>query len=230
MIFFDIDETLLDHGYAQEMAAKSFLKEQKDILPYQEDEFVKLWKELAHYYFDLYVMKRLTYPEQRRIRMKRVFQTAGVNLSDKQLDDKFEVFLQFYEMHWRPFDDVLPCLNELQKYQLGIISNGNYERQVKKLERIGVLSYFSTIITSSLVGVAKPDPSIFREACRKFNKLPNKCFYIGDQYETDAMASTQAGMKGIWLNRKKSEGMSIPIPMVHSLHYLPKLLSMERNW
>jgi putative hydrolase of the HAD superfamily len=222
MLFFDIDETIIDHVRAQKLGAAAFLREHRELFPFEENDFVTLWHESAQKYFDLYVRGGLSYEEQRRQRMKNIFKYIGIELSDRQADEKFAWFLHHYEGNWAVFSDVFGCLERWQgKYPLGIISNGNYERQVKKLEKTGVLHYFSVVVTSSQIGTAKPDPRIFIEASRKINKQTNDCFYIGDQLQTDAIGSFQAGMRGIWLNRnQKVEEIPHGIHMIHSLDFI----------
>jgi putative hydrolase of the HAD superfamily len=66
---------------------------------------------------------------------------------------------------------------------------------------MGVNKYFNFIITSSEVGIAKPDKSIFIEASKRANSLIENCYYVGDRLDTDALGSKMSGMIGIWLNR-----------------------------
>jgi len=35
--------------------------------------------------------------------------------------------------------------------------------------------------------------------------MPSKCYYIGDDLHTDAKAASEAGLKGIWLNRDQEK-------------------------
>jgi putative hydrolase of the HAD superfamily len=48
---------------------------------------------------------------------------------------------------------------------------------------------------------------------------------VGDRLQTDAIASREAGMKGIWLDRKgKSAGKSFDLSVIKSLDELSDLL------
>jgi FMN phosphatase YigB (HAD superfamily) len=73
LIFFDIDRTLFDQDTAEQKGAIYFLNEHKDILPYSEDQFVKLWNKLLLKHYERYLAKELTYLEQRRERIKELF-------------------------------------------------------------------------------------------------------------------------------------------------------------
>ncbi|MDX8045869.1 HAD family hydrolase [Gracilibacillus sp. S3-1-1] len=202
MIFFDIDGTLLDHDRAEKLAAVDFHKQYYLQLNVDEKEFVQKWFQLSHQYFDLFLQKQLSFAEQRRLRIKGIF---GQQLSNQQADDLFQEYLLYYKRNWSIFDDVIPCLENLQQagHRLGIITNGEKAQQLEKLQTVGIETYFEHILTSSEVGVAKPTPKIFHIACKQANVNTAECYYIGDRLKTDAEASQKAGMFGIWLNREQ---------------------------
>ena|GEM_PF-5591545 len=72
---------------------------------------------------------------------------------DREARFTFEEYLSVYENNWKPFEDVVPCLQELTTYKLGIISNGDLEQQSLKLERMGIKHFFSEIITAGEDGI-----------------------------------------------------------------------------
>jgi FMN phosphatase YigB (HAD superfamily) len=55
MIFFDIDQTLINHQYAQDMAAALFFQQFLSLSPYSPAEFYKHWQtvhgETLYYFF-----------------------------------------------------------------------------------------------------------------------------------------------------------------------------------
>jgi len=223
VIFFDIDATLLDHDRAEKMGAIDFFREYTDELQYSDTEFVKSWNSLSKKYFDKFLKKELSFQEQRRMRIKDLF---GHHLSNEQADTKFDDYLSLYKRNWCAFGDVVPCLIQLKQlgFRLGIISNGDYVQQLEKLENIGINRYFDCIITSSEVGIAKPNASIFLEACNQANVQVHESYYVGDILETDAIGSKNAGMKGIWINRKDKTTHS-DVSVIHSLHELEALVN-----
>src|SRR3712207_7895934 len=69
----------------------------------------------------------------------------------------------------RLFVDTKPCLQVLSKtYQLGIIAN-QAKGLKERLERLGISHYFALIVSSSDVGLQKPDLALFRD--RKSTRL-----------------------------------------------------------
>ncbi|MCZ0703750.1 putative hydrolase of the HAD superfamily [Natronobacillus azotifigens] len=223
MIFFDIDATILDHEKAEKLGALAFLKDNYDELKLDSSEFTKRWEELSDKYFEKYLSKELSFQEQRRMRMKELF---GSHLSEGQADDKFDDYLAFYRGNWSVFEDVVPCLEYLKKQgkRMGVISNGDYQQQVEKLHKINIIQYFDCIITSSEIGVAKPNATIFTEACRIADVPIHESYYIGDRLETDAIGSKNAGMQGIWLNRKDKTVHS-DVLVLHDLSELRRLIT-----
>jgi putative hydrolase of the HAD superfamily len=147
-----------------------------------------------------YLAGELSFQGQRRERLKEIFASSR-NLSDVDADRLFEKYREAYERNWRLFPEVLPCLEKLKPYELGIISNGNSAQQIQKLVATGIHDRFAVIVISEAAGKSKPDPGIFLKACRAAELNPSQCWHIGDNVEADYKGSLSAGMNGIWLNR-----------------------------
>ncbi|RCW76785.1 HAD family hydrolase [Saliterribacillus persicus] len=223
MIFFDIDGTLLDHEEAEKMAAIDFYKAFGQELEYSEAEFGEIWYNLSIKYFEKFLTKELSFQDQRRMRMKDMF---GHQLSNEHADSKFKSYLNLYKRNWGPYDDVITCLEQLKQlgHRLGIISNGDYKQQLEKLVSLGIHNFFDCIFTSSEIGVSKPNLIIFQKACKEANVQVHKSYYIGDRLETDALGSKEAGMIGIWLNRKNNATHQ-DIKVIHNLEELVPILN-----
>lgn len=217
MVFFDIDDTLLAHSDAEKSAALLFLKRFSQQLAYKEEEFCKLWTFVMEKHFNDFLAGKISFVEQRRRRIKEIFQSP--HMFDKETDERFEHYLQYYEKSWNLFDDVLPCLDAL-KVPLGIISNGNSEQQLKKLKSLNIQDRFEVVVISSEVGHSKPRPEIFLEACRRAKIQPQQCLYVGDRLDIDALASKKVGMRGIWLNRKEKQTQGEGLEIITSLREL----------
>jgi HAD superfamily hydrolase (TIGR01509 family) len=96
-----------------------------------------------------------------------------------------------------PFDDVLPALARLGgKVLLGSISNGAAD-----LAAIGMAQHFRISVAARDFGSAKPDPEIFRHACRALGVAPAEAVYVGDDPLLDVMGAQRAGMRTVWINR-----------------------------
>ncbi len=202
MIFFDLDGTLLDHKFSEYLGIKAFYKQNMQHFGIAEDDFYQMWCKISDKNFKKYLDGELTFAQQRKERIKEIFATEGIQLSDNEAEQKFQTYLLNYENNWKLYDDVIPCLKALKGFRLGIISNGDYNQQVLKLERMGIKEYFEVIIAAGETGVAKPDIKIFEIACEKAKIPPENCYYVGDDLTTDIMPCGKIGITGIWLNRK----------------------------
>lgn len=102
------------------------------------------------------------------------------------------------------FSDARRCLDTLagEHRQLGVISNSTSEAQVRRiLHKVGILDYFSRVLSSGTEGIAKPDPQIFHRAVERMRLRPEEAFFVGDLLHTDAVGARAAGLHAVWLNR-----------------------------
>jgi putative hydrolase of the HAD superfamily len=226
-IFFDIDETLLNQRKSEVYASSCFLDVFGKSLPhhYSVTQFCQLWRFLREKHARLFLENSITFDEQRRRRIRDLFDQPS--LSKEESESRFSIYSEAYQRAWSLFDDVLPCLEALQNYRLGIISNGSTQQQKRKLKLMRIHDRFEVIVISEMFGVPKPKREIFEAACRKAKCSTDASIYIGDRPEMDAKASCDAGMRGIWLNRYRVEGPR-DLEEIHSLNELPdKILNQE---
>lgn len=106
-------------------------------------------------------------------------------------------YVQKVLMHTRP---VVSALSE--HYRLVLVSNfyGNI-RTV--LQDFGLLGYFSDIVESSVVGVRKPDPAIYRLGVEAMGFPAGNVLVVGDSFSKDVVPAKEVGCKVAWL---KGEG------------------------
>ncbi|MBV7300797.1 pyrimidine 5'-nucleotidase [Enterovibrio paralichthyis] len=95
--------------------------------------------------------------------------------------------------------EVLPAL--AQRAKLGIITNGFVQLQQIRLKKTGLSEYFSHIVISEEVGVAKPDVAIFDHTFAQIG-LPDKSriLMVGDNADSDIRGGQNAGIDTCWLN------------------------------
>jgi putative hydrolase of the HAD superfamily len=66
--------------------------------------------------------------------------------------------------------------------RLGLLSNAGKGARAR-LEAEGVAQWFDDVVCSGDVGLAKPDPAIFRLAARRLDAEPSACAFLDDQPE-----------------------------------------------
>lgn len=104
------------------------------------------------------------------------------------------------------FDDVKDTLNILKKkYILGIVTNGDYSSQKRKLDSINLYDILDYTLISDEIGIRKPDPRIFEYACNKLNLKPEECIYVGDSYSRDIVGAMNANLTPIYVCRNNEK-------------------------
>jgi len=199
VIFFDIDDTLINHTKAKHNALVEFAERYYKILKFDKTNFIKMWDIKSEKFIKEFFDNNISYQEHRRQILNAVL---CKKLSNEKLDVIYNEFLYLYEINWTLFDDVLPTLKKLNKnYILGIISNGSTTQQKKKLENTNIIQYFEYIIISEEIKVAKPNKKIFKYAFDLVNKNNTKCYYVGDNYSTDIEGANNVNCTGLWIKR-----------------------------
>jgi putative hydrolase of the HAD superfamily len=103
---------------------------------------------------------------------------------------------------YKLFDDVRPALEELagRGITLGVVSNFEpWLEDILALE--GVDHLFAAVAVSGKLGVAKPDPEIFKAALAEAGAAPEATVYVGDQPVNDVAAARAAGLTPVLIDR-----------------------------
>jgi len=229
LVLLDVDGTLVDHDGAQREAISGWI--QAAHLPTQVGAVSTevLWHQLAELAFVDYRAGRLTFQGQRRQRVSGFLTALGADVADfddAALDAEFGQYLHRYEAAWRAFPDVVDALGSLRDLtDVAVLSNGDHDQQVDKLHRTGLGDLVGQVITSSDLAVAKPDPRAFHGAVQRLGVEPSQVLYCGDRLDIDAVAATEAGLMGVWLNRTGTTPGNLPVASITSLSELPGLLT-----
>jgi putative hydrolase of the HAD superfamily len=224
-IFFDLDDTLLDDRGAQTAYLPQVYAAWRDRLPHSGQEFPVVWRTALQHHFDRHIRGEITHDEQRRARIRDVFQAPS--LTDADADRLMREFLDIYESSWRLFDDVLPALDALGDRPLGVITNGTDRQQRGKLERMGIAHRFAVVLTSETAGLGKPDPRIFVQAATSLNAAPERCVHVGDDWMRDVEGARRAGFAAVWLGRRRERDHAVPRdPVVRCIGSLTELLQL----
>lgn len=212
LILFDLDDTLMDDGSAERSAALLLHKTIETAV--SAEEFASRSADSLKRHFARYLAGEVSFQGQRRDRMRELIDSS---LSDEAADRIFADYHANYVASWSLFPDALLCLNGLSRFRLGLITNGQAHQQRWKLVQTGILDRFECVLISEECGCSKPDPAIFVRACASVGELPENSVYVGDRYDIDAQAARRAGLRGIWLDRKRTANASHTPPIVGSL-------------
>lgn len=230
-VFFDIDGTLLDHDAASAASLRLRLAVELGGDEELDDERFALaldeWRRLELLHYDEYLSGIIDLGEQRRRRTAGILDWIGVERRPQpELDAWFESFLDGYRDGWAAFEDVegtIPALEAHGSLELGVITNADASIQRRKLAAMGVGERLPAFVASSLVGRAKPDPAIFTAACDLVGLEPGRVAYVGDRLDVDALGARDAGLVGVWLDRKGEAAAAETTDGVHVISGLGEL-------
>lgn len=83
--------------------------------------------------------------------------------------------------------------------RLGVVSNF-YGNVRVLLDDAGITPLLTTVVDSTVVGVAKPDPRIFTLALEGIGDVdPAQALYVGDSLDKDVAGAHAAGLRAAWL-------------------------------
>lgn len=100
----------------------------------------------------------------------------------------------------------------VDRYPLGVVTDGPLESQQAKAKALGLDSYASPIIYSAATGRTKPDPTLFSEAAANWH-IPNRSMaYIGDNPHKDFDGPLALGWSCVRVRRKGSLHYATPTP------------------
>jgi REG-2-like HAD superfamily hydrolase len=103
---------------------------------------------------------------------------------------------------YRLFDDVRPALDELagRGMTLGLVSN--FEPWLDEVLALqGIADRFAAVAISGTLGVAKPDPRIFKAALDEAGADPAATVHVGDQPVNDVAGALAAGITPVLIDR-----------------------------
>ena len=221
-LLFDLDGTILDYSKSEAAALNAayssvFGENPPDnvLLSYQKINS-SLWKEFEKGTIRIHELKMR--------RFGKLFETFNLSADP-------EVFSSIYLKELGKGGyliegsmDVLEFCSE--KFNLGAVTNGVGDVQRSRLERAGIGQFFETVVISSDVGIAKPDPGIFTIALERMDS-PNRenVLMIGDSLSSDILGGINAGIDTCWINRHGEEPDGIkPVITISNITELLEIL------
>ncbi len=125
------------------------------------------------------------------------------------------------------FDDTLPILNALHgKFKLGLITNGLSCLQHEKIAGSGLAPFFDAMVVAGDIGIAKPDPRVFRALLKQLDVTPDQAVMVGNSVTGDIGGAQGVGMKAILIHRGEIHGADDSITPDWMITELTQLLEI----
>ncbi|WP_281336558.1 YjjG family noncanonical pyrimidine nucleotidase [Flavobacterium eburneipallidum] len=201
-VFFDLDHTLWDFDRNSELAFHRIFKSRFPEI--DSRDFAEKYIPINQACWKLYQNDAITHLELRYNRLKYSFDALDVAISDEDIHQIANDYIEFLTDNNHLFDGAIEVLEYLKpKYKLHIITNGFAHVQDKKINNAALSGYFNTITNSDLAGVKKPNSGIFDYAINWAQASKENCIMIGDCLDADVNGALNAGLDAIFFNDKK---------------------------
>lgn len=148
-------------------------------------------------------------------------QFAALELNDRSKEERMvDEFCAKTEACLERNQRLLARLHGL--YRMAVVSNF-YGNVLTLCDEAGLSRYLTAVLDSTQLGLAKPDPEIFRAALRKLDADAGECVFVGDSYERDMLPARRLGMKTIWVKGPNPRLPAEPEPVDHTISSLAEL-------
>jgi putative hydrolase of the HAD superfamily len=116
------------------------------------------------------------------------------------LDDVLDALLA--AIRFRAYPEVPDVLGRLRAggARLAVVSNWDVSLH-DVLERTGLRPLVDAVVISAELGVAKPDPAIFRAALDRLGAAADGAVHVGDSLEHDVAGARAAGLEAVLVAR-----------------------------
>lgn len=198
-VYFDLDDTLLDHRHAERAALGDVIGDFPALFTGHDLEAVHdtyhrinkpLWQAYAQGTIDKATVKQQ--------RFRRLLDALGADT--EQAPTVHAQYLQRYGAHWQYMPGAQQAFAQIaNQYGVGILTNGFSETQQRKMNQFPQLQEAAaSVIICEEVGHLKPHPAVFTHATLQARVEPNEILYVGDSYTSDVQGSAQAGWQMAW--------------------------------
>lgn len=196
-IYFDLDNTLLDHSAAEADAQQSIYQHFPELQEVSMDKWLDTYKLINHQLWLKYQRGEIDRYELQRSRFKDSMTQLGI--PDDRSDEIGSTYMQVYRTFWKWIDGAEEALIDVAgQYPVGFITNGFRETQQSKIEFLDLNRFSDLFVISEDVGVMKPHPKVFDVATERSSVNREQIVYVGDSYSSDIVGGQNAGWKTAW--------------------------------
>lgn len=201
-LIFDVDDTLYDQIQPFERALERHIEVARE----QIEPLYLSFRRYADEVFEATATGKMSLKDSHIYRMKHALADFGYQVSDAtalaiQIDyDYFQGQIELSPV----FPEIFSWC-QAQGVAMGIITNGPYRHQLRKIRTMGLVNWFELehVLISGQVGITKPNPAIFQLMEERLGMSGEDICYLGDSFENDVVGAKAANWKAIWFNHRK---------------------------
>lgn len=195
IVFFDLDDTLLDHKGAETKALIHIHGTYGVFDGMAPQKWTAAYKKRNRALWQAYSQGHLSRHELHASRFRDTLEELG--LPSEGYEAMGRDYMEQYRRHWEWIPGAKAVYERIASVlPVGILTNGFKETQRLKLDQFGLWDSASKIVISEEIGVMKPHPLIFSHAQGEL--APGEILYVGDSLESDILGGNAAGWRTAW--------------------------------
>ncbi|UHA76280.1 YjjG family noncanonical pyrimidine nucleotidase [Paenibacillus sp. 481] len=226
-LLFDVDDTLLDFGAAEQAALRMLFEDHHMPLT---TELEADYKKINQGLWQSFEEGKLDRDEVVNTRFATLFKAYGREVDGVLLEKSYRSYLEEGHQLVHGAFELIKSLH--QKYDLYIVTNGVSKTQYKRLHDSALLPLFKHVFVSEDTGFQKPMKAYFDYV---FARIPHfnveQALIIGDSLSADIVGGQLAGLDTCWFNPElKPNDLDIaPTYHIQRLDELYRILHVEKE-
>lgn len=199
VIFFDVDNTLLDFDKTELYALEKTVEEVG--YPYSKAVY-KVYDEINNKLWDALEVGKMDVATLKVKRFEQLVEALKIDYSGKDMSKLYEKHLG--EKAFEIEDAYKVCSTLSKKYRLALVTNGITQVQKHRIEKSSFKSFIERLFISEEVGISKPDAGIFEYAMKEMGiEDKREVLMVGDSPSSDIKGSMNAGIDSCFFNPKE---------------------------
>jgi len=205
-VYFDLDDTLLDHTHAERKALADVRDRYLAIFgTLSVDELQEQYHTINAPLWRRYADGEIDKDTVQRQRFEQLLKAVGAPHANPALVGRY--YMQRYAEHWQFIPGAKAAYEAIADHgPVGVMTNGFAEVQAQKFDTFPVLEERAdAIVVCEETGALKPDPTVFAHATEKAGVEADEILYVGDSYRSDVEGGRKAGWRVAWYAPNASE-------------------------
>jgi 2-haloacid dehalogenase len=195
-IIFDADGTLFDYDRAEISALQTAFEQSNNDY---KSEYLSLYRMSNKILWDAFELGDITLERLKIQRFELFLEQICISVDAEEFSKEYLLQLSAGTYLIDGAEELLKSLSG--KVGLILMTNGIKEVQRSRLGKSSIKSYFSDIIISDEVGVAKPDRKIFEIALENMSIIDkDTVLMVGDNLNSDIKGGINFGIDTCWYN------------------------------
>jgi YjjG family noncanonical pyrimidine nucleotidase len=196
-IYFDLDNTLLNHTSAEKNAQQVTYEEWPQLQQVSLDDWLETYRAINHMLWEKYQNSEIDRFHLQHARFQDTMHQLDLDTTFSAEIGK--AYMENYRKYWVWVDGAKDALERVSRhFKTGIITNGFKETQEKKFDSLNLNRYCQTFLISEEIGKMKPHPDVFDRATDLAGVDREKILYVGDSYSSDIEGGFNAGWSTAW--------------------------------